>query len=297
MLQFRAIAAVIRGPRWGGAWEWRVAWGENRRRVDRRARAGSGIAPRQLGRAFLVTVLLAAGLWGGVVGYRALVRTHALALRTIRFTGLSRATADELLALSPVKPGDNLLTADLSALEAALLRHPWVRAVEVRRRFPPSLEVKVTERSAAALVDLSGLYLVDEDGNVFKRAAHGDGLDLPVVTGLSRADYLQHPSLVRPLLAGALALARSWRADGWDGEEPIAEIHLDPDGTTLYLGPDGTEARLGSGELRQKLTRLEEVLTALRADGKKADVLHLDNRLHPSSVAVELARKEGRDGG
>ena len=273
---------------------WCVARGQNRRRVDRE---GGGGEPRGGGLRRLVLAVALAGLavasgFGAARALGALARSPALALRAVRFSGLEHATADELLALCPVKPGQNLFTVDAGQVEAALLRHPWVRAVEVHRRWPPALEVKVRERKAAALVELSGLYLVDEEAKVFKRAEVGDGLDLPVVTGLSRGDYLQRPGEVEPLLSGALALARSWRQDGSDALAPLAEIHLDPDGTTLYLGAEGTEVRLGAGDLSQKLGRLERVLSALRADGKVARVLHLDNRLHPSSVAVELATPE-----
>lgn len=248
----------------------------------------------RMGRAALVLGLAAATVTGAIQGWRALDRAGALRIRTVRFEGLVRSTADELLALSPVKPGDQLVSADVDAMEQALGRHPWVRQVDVQRRWPPSLTVKVTERTATALVDLAGLYLVDGEANVFKRAAAGDGLDLPLVTGISRNDFLQRPAAVEPLLAGALALARAWREGGRDAMAPLSEIHVDPgdDGTTIYVGEEGTQVRLGSGDLPAKLSRLEKVLSALRAEGKKAEVLHLENRLHPSWVAVRLATTE-----
>ncbi len=268
-----------------------MARGRNRRRVDRGGEAGprSGGA-RRTGRALLSLALLAAVAAGAVPGWRALATSRALCIRTVRFDGLARATAGELLALSPVKPGDHLLSADLDAVERALARHPWVRRVEARRTWPPALAVTVRERTAAALVDLGGLYLVDDEANVFKRAAAGDGLDLPLVTGIGRADYVQRRAAVEPLLAGALALARAWREDGRDATARLSEIHVDPgDGTTIYVGEEGTQVRLGSGDLPAKLSRLEKVLSALRAEGNRAEVLHLDNRLHPSWVTVRLA--------
>ena len=55
------------------------------------------------------------------------------------------------------------------------------------------------------------------------------------------------------------------------------------------MGDEGTQVRLGTGDLEEKLARLEQVLSALRAEGKRAEVLHLDNRVHPSWVTVRLA--------
>ena len=299
MLHARAIPAGIGGRGTGACRvEWRVSGGRNRRRVDRNGEAGAGPEKggrRRLGLA-IGAVLLATGLVAGAVhGWRWATRTHALRIATIRFEGLSHATADELLALSPVKPGDPLLSADVDAMEHALLRHPWVRRVEIRRCWPPRLDVTVGERTAVALVDLSGLYLVDPDANVFKRAAAGDGLDLPVVTGIGRNDYVQRRAAVEPLLAGALALVRAWADAGLSAMAELSEIHVDPgDGTTIYVGEEGTQVRLGSGDLPEKLHRLRSVLSALRAEGKKAEVLHLENRLHPSWVAVRLLDTGGR---
>jgi cell division protein FtsQ len=239
-------------------------------------------------------------LWAGAAGWRAFRATDRLRIRDIRYAGLVHATADELSALSPVRPGDHLLLSDVEAMGRALSRHPWVRRVEIERAWPPALAVRVTERTAVALLDLGGLYLVDDEGNVFKRAAAGDGLDLPLVTGIARGDFVQRRAAVEPLLGHALALARAWREDGREKVARLSEIHADADGFTLYVGDEGTEVRLGSGDLPAKLSRLEQVLSTLGAEGKKAEVLHLDNRLHPSWVTVRLARaasaqsREGR---
>ncbi len=266
-----------------------MARGTNRRRVDRvpgeRLRTFSRALPSLAAAAALAASLGLAWRYG--------VEGDLLRVREIRFSGLSRATAAELLELSPVQRGEHLLLADTGAMEAALLRHPWIAAAEVRRRLPPALDVTVTERRAAALVELGGLYLVDERGEVFKRAAPGDGLDLPVLTGIGREDWVERRAEIEPLLEAALALVARWSARGLDRRAPVSEIHLDPDyGTTLWAA-DGVEVRLGQGDLEEKLTRLERTLAALDAEGARAEVLHLDNRRHPDWVAVRLAGRRG----
>lgn len=280
--------------------ERRVGRGQNRKVVEASPEALAARAVRRRRMALAAAGLTAIALLsvGGVLGWRSLRTAQALRIREIRFRGLVHAGAAELLALSPVKRGDPLLLADLAAVQAALARHPWVRGVEVGRRWPPALEVTVRERTAAAVVDLGGLYLVDDDGAVFKRAAAGDGIDLPVVTGLSRAEYVQRPSAIAPLLQGALALVRAWSEGGREGAGRLSEIHVDAaDGVTLYVGDDGMQVRLGTGELSAKLARLDKVLAALRAEGRRAEVLHLDNRVHPSWVTVRLADTEATKGG
>ena len=247
----------------------------------------------------LPTVLVFAALGAAAVGaWRVAVAGPALRIGAIRIEGLSRIAENELLELSPVRAGDHLLVSDLDRMEAALARHPWVESVEVRRTLPPALVVSVVERRAAALVDLSGLYLVDARGRVFKRAAPGDGIDLPVVTGISREDYVDRRGEVQPLLSAALALLDEWALRGLDRRMSVSEIHVDPDyGTTLYAGEGAAQIRLGTGELPEKLSRLARVLDALEADGREAEVVHLDNRRRPDWVAVRVGEEGWRGGG
>jgi cell division protein FtsQ len=235
-----------------------------------------------------VVALLVLGA-AGWLGYRTLVKGDLLRVREIRFQGLSRTQPEELLALLPVRRGDHLWAVDPAAAEAALLRDPWVARAEVQRRFPSSLEIEVTERRAAALLDLGDLYLVDAQGAVFKRAAPGDGLDLPVVTGIDREAWVERRAEAEPLLLDALTLSSAWAERRLDGPAAVSEIHLDLNLGTTVVTADGTEVRLGQGDLEVKLSRLGRLLPALQAEGRKAEVIHLENRRHPEWVAVRFA--------
>jgi cell division protein FtsQ len=275
-----------------------VARGRNRRRVDRDP-AEERRRLACLARLCFPPVAAAALLVAlAVLAWRQGIAGDLLRIREVRFSGLARASAQELLELSPVQRGDHLVLCDTALVEAALRRHPWIESVEVRRTLPPALEVSVVERRAAALVDLGGLYLVDATGEVFKRAVPGDGLDLPVVTGIGRDDWVDRRDDVEPLLHAALTLLDRWAERGLDRRVPVSEIHIDADyGTTLWAGPEGLEVRLGHGALPEKLARLEQVLAAVEADGGKPEVLHLDNRRRPDWVAVRLAGGGGDGGG
>jgi len=272
-----------------------VARGRNRRTVE----VDPAEVRRRLARAVGLALpsLLALGLLGGAgwATWRYGVQGDLLRVREIRFTGLAQVRLEELLGLSSVRAGDHLLLSDLDVMARSLRRNPWVGAVEISRRWaPPALEVAVTERRAAALVELGGLYLADRRGQVFKRAAPGDGLDLPVVTGLQREDHVARREETERRIEGALELLDRWRDAGLDRRAPVSQVHLDPDlGVRVYAGDDGMEIRLGQGDLPAKLERLGRVLSALEADGRRAEVLHLDNRRHPDWVAVRPAGWSG----
>jgi cell division protein FtsQ len=266
--------------------------------VDRvpgeRRRAALGAA-RRLARPAIAAAAIAALL---ALGWRAAIAGDLLRVRELRFEGLERISAEELLEISPVRPGEHLLSADVGALEAALRRHPWIQAAEVSRTLPPALVARVTERRAVAIVELGGLYLVDAGGAVFKRAVPGDGLDLPVIRGVDREAWVERRAEVEPLLGAALALLARWSERGLDRRAPISELRVDAQyGTTVWAGHDGLEVRLGTGDLPGKLERLERVLSAIDAEGRRAEVLHLDNRRRPDWVAVRLAGRRGETDG
>ena len=267
-----------------------MARARNRRRVEQGPKPPAGALRHGLTLAVAWTIGAAALAVGGVAGWRYVTQGESLRVGAIRVTGAARATDDEIRALSPVRPGDGFLSADVDAVERAVLRHPWVATAEVHRRLPPALEIAITEREPRLLVDLGGTYLVDRDAQVFKRASPGDGLDLPVVTGFGREDFSQRRAAVEDGLRGALALLDEYAREGLVPLAAVQEIHLDADwGVTLYVGDEGTQVRLGQGDLPQKLARLHRVLEALRAEGRRAEVIHLDDRSHPDRVGVRLS--------
>ncbi|MEY2667696.1 MAG: hypothetical protein RJA59_334 [Pseudomonadota bacterium] len=267
-----------------------MAQSRNRRRVDQGPKAPPGALRHGLTLAALWGVGAVALGAGGLFAWSHLTKGESLRVGAIRVVGNARATEAEIRALCPVRPGDHLLSADVDAVEQAVARHPWVARVEARRTLPPAIEITVTEREPRALVDLGGTYLVDRDGQVFKRAGAGDGLDLPVVTGFGRDDFAQRRAAVETGLRGALALVDEYAREGLVPLAAIQEIHLGGDwGVTLYVGDEGTQVRLGQGDLPQKLGRLHRVLEALRAEGRTAEVIHLDDRAHPDRVGVRLS--------
>jgi cell division protein FtsQ len=273
-----------------------VARGRNRKtaakqpgETTRRLRRAASLAiPTLLSLVGLAAAGWATWAWG--------VQGDLLRIREVRYRGLSQVTASALAGLSPVRPGDHLLLSDTEAMARALLRNPWVASVEIHRRLPPALEVVVVERQAAALVDLGGLYLVDTGGQVYKRAAPGDGLDLPVVTGLAREAFesRRDDGGEEHRLRSALGLLGRWREAGLDRRAAISEVHLDPVlGTTVYAGDEGMEIRFGQGDLPRKLERLDLLLGRLESDGVQGEVIHLDNRRHPDWVAVRVKGRTG----
>jgi cell division protein FtsQ len=266
---------------------------KNRRRVDtaQQKEAVKGVVrthgPSVL-KGLLAAALTAGLVWGGIE-----LRTWALAsprfqLREATFTGLNRASRAELVRLAGLAPGQNLFALDVGALEKAMLQHPWVRSVEVTRHFPSSVSVEVVEHAPEALVVLGDLYVLDGEGEPFKRVTPGDGLDLPLVTGVERDAYVKDPAAVRERLKEALEVARSYSALKLGRHERLSEVRVDGEALALVT-VTGQEVLMGEGNTEAKLSRLGRVRRELSARGLAADVIHLENRVRPGWVAVKLS--------
>jgi cell division protein FtsQ len=238
----------------------------------------------------VLALTLSTGLlvWGGVALREWALTSPRFDLAAVSFNGLQRASRVELLRLAALTKGQNLWTLDTGALERAMLQHPWVRTVEVTRRFPNRVSVEVTEHVPVALAVLGELYVLDEQGEPFKRVTPGDGLDLPLVTGLDREGYVSDPAVARERLRTALEVASAYARLSPDNAERLSEVRMEAQGVALVTA-SGQEVRLGEGDSEVKLERLARVRKELGQRGLAAEIIHLDNRARPGWVAVKLS--------
>jgi cell division protein FtsQ len=172
--------------------------------------------------------------------------------------------------------------------------HPWVERAEVARVFPSSLSVSVKEHVPVAVVVLGELYLIDSEGRPFKKVHGGEAVDLPLLTGLQREQFVDAPDAGRLQVRKALEIAVAY---GRVDPSPLSEIRFSRYGLTLVTGT-GQELHLGEGEIAEKLARLKEVRAELERRGLVAQVIHLENRARPNWIAakVSTAVGEGKTG-
>jgi cell division protein FtsQ len=264
-----------------------------RRAVSKRMSPWRGLASGTLlsGCAMAIS---AAVLLGGWELARLARAASVFTVREIRFHGLVHATEKDLLAASHLARGANLFALDLSAATRAILANPWVAAARLSRHFPGTVEVEIVEHRPSAQVQLGALYLVDDLGRAFKRAAAGDPADLPLVTGLSREEWNKDRAAAQVRLYQALQLVDAWREEGL-APAMLAQVRLDEDaGLTAIAREAGSlqEIRFGERDFRMKLRRLVRVRSALAQRGERAVRIDLDNPARPDWASAQLAAQE-----
>jgi len=246
-----------------------------------------------LGKTILAAVLLAGCVAVGRLG-RDYVRTsEAFALKELSADGFERITEAEVLETAGLALGQNVFDVAPEAAVSALESHPWIATATVERRLPGTMRVTVTERRAAAILALDAeLYLVGDDGTLFKAFEPGDPVDLPVVTGVRRDRFVADRPYRTSVLLEVVALMHDYRAAGLWRREPIGEMHVGrDDAITLHVGEDGMEVRLGRGPFRQKLRKLRRVLDRLDERESRALYVYLDNVRRPDRVTVRLRQE------
>ena len=253
------------------------------RRSERRTSALSQAFVRT-GLAVALSAAASAGAWQA---WRWAMTAPLFAISEIRFSGLEHAGEADLLHRSGLSLGENLFHADLARASRAIEAHPWVASARLERRLPARVIASVVEHRAVALVQAGSLYLLDDQGQVFKRKAPDDGVDLPIITGLAREDLGKPETNLR--LATALQLLDAWKAEGF-ATAALSEIRLDGVAATLFAreGDGLQEIRLGAAGFPLKLHKLSQVRAALARRGERAARIDLDNQSRPEWVSAQL---------
>jgi len=264
---------------------------KNRRRRDagHTAMAIKG-AVRRFAKATAWTALIGASsvalALGGLHAYRWVHTSPRFALATVAFRGLRHAQESELCRLAGLSAGQNLLQLDVAALERAMAAHPWLKTVSIARRFPSALSIAVTEHVPVAMVALGDLYLVDEDGVPFKKVQGEDAGALPLLTGITREQFVQAPEASRVQMRQAMEVAAAYGRSA--SGDPVGEVRVGVGGVTLVTN-SGQELRMGEGDTEEKLARLKRVRMELERRGVLGQVIRLDNRVRPGWVAVRIS--------
>jgi cell division protein FtsQ len=136
----------------------------------------------------LVRGVLLCGLvtWGGWWGAAWILRSPVLRVDRVSVSGTQHLSVEEVLALVDGLRGQHILLVRLEDWRRRVLACPWVADATLRRSFPGTVEVQVTERHPLAIGrDGDQLFLVDEHGEVIDRYGprYAD-FDLPIVDGL-----------------------------------------------------------------------------------------------------------------
>jgi cell division protein FtsQ len=268
------------------------------------------------------------GLMGGLIGtslllilvYDAVTQSPYFEAKKITVEGCRRLSSEGILKLTGLKLKDNILSVNMKTLQHTLVADPWIAAAEIERTLPDEIHIRIRERVPMAIVDLEGLYYLDENGEIFKPVEDSDKVMVPVVTGLSLAGFnFENPRRRSHLFKSVMeALHLCRRHDTAIPFAALHRVHVDRDiGLTLYaslapydlpptamctpavagrtqsgIGP--AAIKVGFGRYESKFSRLRDMVSYLKQKDGFLNLQYVD--LDDTDRVVVRPSVAGQDG-
>lgn len=267
----RRVATPTAGPDRSARWRQRLARGKRALITSLRV---------------LVPLLVLGSM--GVLGYFGSQRVLASGyfnVKRLHITGLHHLTPADLTVLS-TETGGLIFNVDLDRVERDLTSEPWIDQARIRRMLPDTLLIDITEHRPRAALVMHNLYLVNERGQVFKRADLDEADGLPLITGIDREAFTDAPEQTHERLKKALAALDTYR--GKD-RPAVGEVNVDSFGNiTFFLDHRGVGLYFGNGVTEKRLGQLDHVWAALGPKTDQAHAIFLDNRVRDDRVVVRM---------
>ncbi len=236
--------------------------------------------------------------------YDYLLKCPYIRLKRVKVEGVDEKTRRELIMICGLDRNLSMIDLNLDELKMEMEKHPWVRSVQLERRFPDTLVIRAEKQIPQAIIitDKNRFFYVNSRGEIFKELDRDDKLDFPVITGLSihrteSVEQLHNVTSIINVLNGEKGL---WSLNN------LSEIHVsDNRRISLYFTGFKPEIRLANGypdmdgmrglatkDLIKKITGLKKVTAHLRRSGgiRRVTYIDLDST---DGVVVSFKKAEG----
>jgi cell division septal protein FtsQ len=206
-----------------------------------------------------LVVLVVAGLW--------LVRSPLLDVDRITVSGAVNSNPNAAMDQLGIGPGTPTVSVDAGALEAALLRDPWIEEARVVVTWPGTVEVVLAEHVPVAAIETAdGFVTVTSDGVVVQMLDSAAGHATIV---------LPDPPSLRPgsTATGAGLLGAVEFIAGLPAEMHAATVVSVDRDEYLWATVDGFAVRIGRAvDLRSKAAATAAVIASGIEPGSTIDV-------------------------
>nr|WP_181592368.1 cell division protein FtsQ/DivIB [Rhizobium tropici] len=234
--------------------------------------------PAHTGTVSVLALFAATGLYGMSIGghsqavAEATTSAAGFAIEDVKVSGNDETSEIEILQLLGLDGTTSLVALDADAARLKIANLPWVENVEVRKVYPRTVEVKLTERKAYAIWQHgSELSLIQKDGSVIAPLRDNKFAKLPLFVGRDAEtaaasvedEFAKWPDIRGHVKAFVRVAGRRW------------DLYLD-NGVIIKLPEDNIDGALA------RLTKLDKDENLLERDIAAVD-LRLDDR-----TAIEL---------
>jgi hypothetical protein len=236
---------------------------------------------------FVSKIALAAAICGGsVFGARVAMRRfffenpdYRLAMIDVQTDG--SLLRDQVLKAADLREGENIFQVNLAQVHRALQHLPQVDEVEVVRKLPGEIDIRIVERKPIAWItsekEISDpfqsdvAFLIDARGVLMKeRKLLPEYLGLPLITSCT-SESLEPGKIVQSVEAkAALELLRLSAGSFMQTRFQIREIDLSKGYCLVVTDKNHTRVTVGFDQLEKQIQRLEQFL--VYADDSRREI-------------------------
>ncbi|MCZ6874913.1 MAG: FtsQ-type POTRA domain-containing protein [bacterium] len=212
---------------------------------------------------YCMGVALCVGLvWGSYRVYGLICKADYFRLKTIQIAGNRDLTRDDALYLLAIPREITLLQLDLPSIAARLGRHPYVKSVAIRRRFPATLSVTMQERSPHLVVVSKWQRMVlDAEGVVLRPFMPQRDRELPQFSLRRKRALMPGMRLKQKDIQRAMALVQAYQESSVVKMMHLVALSVEPSGASIWqVEPYDFDIRIGAGDVSGQLKRLVSVL-------------------------------------
>ena len=200
-----------------------------------------------------------------------------LIVDTIKVGGNNTLEKGEVLTIAGLNPGEHLWLADIGGARARLLKDPMIKDATVKRIYPDTISIVITERKAAAAIVSGGtVAVIDADGCVMEISAQVPE-NMVEIYGVSSAGFTAGQDLSKDSMFNADAMLEILTAlsnydilgiiDYIDMSQPL-RIEMN----TVY----GIHVNVGQAEnISEKLSNLSKVISKVMTMGYQGGTIDL----------------------
>jgi cell division septal protein FtsQ len=238
-------------------------------------------------RHLLLFFLAIAGFFFGLMkAYLYLINCDDFAVKKFVIACRQEFIGRDVRALLDASKFRNLLLLDIGSLQDRIEAHRWVKEARLRKVFPSTLKVEITERAPAAVLRVGESFLlIDRDGVRLEQLASREDASLPL---------LIDSSSFRDGYQDKLALA--WKClDDLTPDERLEVDTLDlsePGSVSLYLMGQSTRLVLGGERFSGRFSFIRSYQETLEAQNGPIEYIDLrfdDRIIFKPMPVVEMA--------
>ncbi len=214
---------------------------------------------------------LALMLFGGaVVGGLLLASWFAFLLREVTVSGNEQYATVDIVSLTGLEYGEHLLLVDLEDAQLGIEQNPYLKVVDIERRWPRAVHITIEERKEAAVIRTNEYdVVIDREGHVLSIGSGGDFSDIIKLTGvLSGGFQVNRPIGDSADFATQTLLTILEKIEEYDLLADITSADVSNLLSVTLTTSEGIRVLLGEGEeLDEKFEWIKATLPSLRDSG------------------------------